>query len=140
MTAVTWLISEIHKTKYLEADLVDKALKMEKKQAKDYAKFAVIYDREKELLKRLEYLESIEQERIKKHHEKYNHKNGDLLISKNLKGAVNDFTIIRVEEVLDNKWLKAYVIASSQYKTGKSDVLWDRIRFEKICGYVREYK
>lgn len=33
MTAVTWLISKIHKTKYLEADLVDKALKMEKKQS-----------------------------------------------------------------------------------------------------------
>ena len=33
MTAVTWLITEIHKTKYIESDLVDKALEMEKQQA-----------------------------------------------------------------------------------------------------------
>jgi len=34
-TAVTWLITEIHKTKYIESDLVDKALEMEKQQMKE---------------------------------------------------------------------------------------------------------
>ena len=86
---------------------------------------------------RFEYLEYVEQQRIKQFHKKYNHKVGDIVVAKYINCGSYDYTILVVKEVVDHKNIKGDVIASNKYKVGPYDILWDRIKFEKICGPIK---